>query len=340
MSAFAPSSFPIGDGGPIRALTCPPRMQRLEARYHAAVQCTRFRATACASSPGANVGETVGFTGPCEGVADGDVGMPQLYDAWFPPDHELAVQMRAAVTAAIGDGIFKMELKWPCVPNLEEVAFGTRANMMFGKQVVAPALGMDTKEDYPLVKRYLTQFSDLYWVSQVAKAFPDRTVWAYTTDNVSKTRAEGSLTNVRLCNPRSIKSGERPKDGDCVVIVDPRGDEDWKTGVKLQPSPNSPLIFLNSQFSETYGLLGPRSGELAGTEAVYFIRRVTRGYVFRSYPQAWQAVLERPDMSCEVVASFDRLPSLREVASIVRVTSNDRYGAFNDRYAKGFGGRL
>lgn len=108
----------------------------------------------------------------------------------------------------------------------------------------------------------------------------------------------------------------------------------------MQPSPESPLIFLNSQFNETYGLCGPRNGPLKGTEPVYVLRRVTRGYVFRSYPGKWQAVLECPDCSCEVLNTYDYVPRLNEVAKLVRETSNNRFGVTNDRYAKGFGGRL
>jgi hypothetical protein len=64
--------------------------------------------------------------------------MPQLYDAWFPPKNELAVQMRAAVAAALADGKYQMELRWPCVPNLEEIKFGTKNNFEFGKVHAGP----------------------------------------------------------------------------------------------------------------------------------------------------------------------------------------------------------
>lgn len=44
--------------------------------------------------------------------------MPTLYDGWFPPSFELADQMRASIRAALDDGIYKMEVKWPCVRKL------------------------------------------------------------------------------------------------------------------------------------------------------------------------------------------------------------------------------
>lgn len=267
------------------------------------------------------------------------VKMPKLYDAWFPPTNEIAVQMRAAVKAALGNNKYQMEVKFPVTPNLEEIDFGTKNNFLFG-QHVSRVLGMDGPSEYPLIKRYLSEFCDLYWVTELAKAFPDRIVWAVFQGGISKEKAKLPVSNVRLA---SFRRGNEPtaKDGDVIVVVDPRMTDSWIAGAKLQPSATSPLIFLNSQFNETYGLVGPRRRMLKGVETVYFLKRLTRGYAFRSYPQPWQAVLELPDCSCEVLQTFGNdTPKLRDIASIVRTTSNDRYGAFNDRYAKGFGGRL
>lgn len=264
--------------------------------------------------------------------------MPKLYDAWFPPTNEIAMQARAAVAAAIADGKYQMELKWPCVPNLEEIKFGTKINFEFGNHV-ARTLGMATPANYPLVKRYLGEFCDLYWVVELAKVFPDRTVWAVFQDGVSKEKATLPVPNVRLSSFRQGKE-PTPAEGDVVVIVDPRMTDSWIAGAKLQASPESPLIFLNSQFNETYGLVGPRRRLLKDVETVYFLRRVTRGYAYRSYPHPWQAILELPDCSCEVLQTFHDTPKLSDIANLVRTTSNDRFGAFNDRYAKGFGGRL
>jgi Domain of unknown function (DUF1995) len=222
--------------------------------------------------------------------------------------------------------------------NLEEIKFGTKLNMEFCMHV-SRELGLAAPENYHLVKRYLAELSDLYWAREVGKAFPDRTVWAVCNDAVNKSRAEGYLGNVKLA---SLRRGRTPMaaDGDVIVAIDPQMTSTWEACAKLQPSPTSPVIFLNSQFNETYGLCGPRKGPLQGTECIYFLRRVTRGYVFRAYPGPWQAVLENPDQSCEILKSYEYLPKLNEVARIVREISNDRYGAFNDRYARGFGARL
>lgn len=111
--------------------------------------------------------------------------------------------------------------------------------------------------------------------------------------------------------------------------------------MRMKPRVGGTVVFLNSQFNETYGLTGPRRGIMKGTEAVYFLKRITRGYVFYSYPGPWKAYLEKPDMSVELLREYDTQPTLKEAAKIVREESNRRYGGLNnDRYVKGFGGRL
>lgn len=265
--------------------------------------------------------------------------MPKLYDAWFGPEHELATQMRDAIARAAEAGVTQMELQWPVVPNLEEIAAGTLLNFQFGK-LVAADLGMDSKERYPLIRRYLAQFCNLYWTKQVAVATPfaQRRVWALSGDSVNKKLAEPRLRNVCLgsLRGRSVQTEAR----DVVVVADPRYTDTWIKGAKLKPEDGF-VLFLNSQFSETYALTGPRNGAMKGTQVVYLLKRVTRGYVFFSYPGPWMAYLEKPDLSVELLKTYDVEPKLKDVAKIVREESNRRYGGLNnDRYVKGFGGRL
>lgn len=269
--------------------------------------------------------------------------IPKLYEAWFPPLNQLATQARAAVNKAHEAGLRKLELQWPVVPNLEEIAAGTLLNFEFGKHV-SRDLGMDSQSDYPLIRRYLAQFCNLYWAKQVAQAdcFRDKVVWAISTDGVSKVRAERNLANVRMASIRGPASKGDIGADDVVIVMDPRGTDVWVKGCKLLPQGgDGSVVFLNSQFNETYGLTGPRNGVLKGTEPVYYLKRITRGYVYRSYPNKWISYLENPDLSVEVVAEFEGLPNLSQVSKVVRELSNYRYGGFyNDRYVRGFGGRL
>lgn len=264
--------------------------------------------------------------------------LPQLYDAWFGPSHELAVGVQGAVTRAMNAGVLKMEVQWPVVPNLEEIAAGTLLNYEFGK-LVARTIGMAEKEEYGLVRRYLAEWCNLYWVLKIAEAevFADRDVWAVSGDCVNKERARG-LANVKLA---SMKIPPNTKPEDVVVVIDPRYNEAWIKGIKMQSSNDSPVIMLNSQFNETYGLTGPRKGPLKDVQVVYYLKRVTRGYVFFSWPGPWQAYLEKPDSSVELLATYDEQPKLSTIANLVRQESNARYGAMhNDRYVTGMGGRL
>ncbi|CAN8073498.1 unnamed protein product [Agarophyton chilense] len=266
-----------------------------------------------------------------------EFSFPRLYDAWFPP-HELRDQMQASVTAAVEDGCRLLELQWPVVPNLEEIAAGTLLNFEFGK-FVSRVLGMDQPKDYMLIKRYLAAFCNLYWSLCVAQApcFRERVVWALSTDGVSKAAAESRLKNVRV---GSMRNPPEIGEDDVVVVVDPRVNEVWKRGAKLRPK-NGYTVFLNSQFNENYGLTGPRRGPLKVTQVAYMLKRVTRGYVFYAYPGPWRACMEKPDLQVEELIQFEKEPKLRDIASVVRLESNKRYGGFyNDRYVRGFGGRL
>lgn len=73
---------------------------------------------------------------------------------------------------------------------------------------------------------------------------------------------------------------------------------------------------------------------------VYYMKRISKGWVFRCYPGPWQALVERPDGSVQVLETYDQRPLLRDASKVVRDFSFQRFAIFNDRYAKGFGGRL
>ena len=89
---------------------------------------------------------------------------------------------------------------------------------------------------------------------------------------------------------------------------------------------------MNNSFSTTYGL-----GNKQGFEEAYYLKRISKGWVFRAYPGPWEAYLEKPDGSLEKLASYTTKPSLNEVATLVREESFRRYAINNDRW---FSGRL
>ncbi len=89
------------------------------------------------------------------------------------------------------------------------------------------------------------------------------------------------------------------------------------------------------EYSTSYDL-----GNTKGFEEVYYLKRISKGWVFRSFPGKWQAYIERPDGSCELLQEFDYKPTLRDASKLVREESFKRYAIFNDRWSQGFGGRL
>jgi hypothetical protein len=97
---------------------------------------------------------------------------------------------------------------------------------------------------------------------------------------------------------------------------------------------NAPFVILNNAYSTSYDL-----GNTKGFEEVYYLKRISKGWIFRSFPDKWQAYVERPDETCELLKEFATKPSLRDVAFLVRAESFKRYAIFNDRWSPGFGGR-
>ena len=62
-------------------------------------------------------------------------------------------------------------------------------------------------------------------------------------------------------------------------------------------------------------------GNKKGFEEAYYLKRISKGWVFRSFPGPWQAFLERPDGTVELLKSYKTKPELREVATLVREES-------------------
>lgn len=307
----------------------------------------RAPATCCASDNGKSRESESDSDRDSENEVTGDgsssdVVFPTLYDAWFKPGLQLSEQARDAVVRAYAAGVRDMELQWPVVPNVEEISAGTLLNFEFGRQA-ADDLGMRDDGQYQLIKRYLASFCNVWWAIELSKApvFAGRTIWVLSTDGVSRSAVQAP-DNVKFASLRAPPAAGDMRSDDVVVVLDPRFNEVWKKAATLKAKgDDAVLIFLNSQFNETYGLTGPRFGKLRDVTPVYFLKRVTRGYVFYSYAGQWRACMERPDMTIEEVERFEQMPKLRDVSNAVRVVSNARYGGLNnDRYVRGFGGRL
>lgn len=97
----------------------------------------------------------------------------------------------------------------------------------------------------------------------------------------------------------------------------------------------APYLILNNAYSTTYGL-----GNKAGYEEAYYLKRISKGYIFRAFPGPWCAYLEKPDGNVELLSYFGEKPQLNEVAKMVRDESFQRFAINNDRWSPGFGERL
>ncbi|CAN0061356.1 unnamed protein product [Heterosigma akashiwo] len=294
--------------------------------------------------------------------------LPKFYDSWFQKSGDLERAVAASVKAALGQHRC-VEVYFDPVPNLDEVKFGTPTNQRFGIEVgggggeragraaaapeeedpggpVAPGvrpdrrdLGLPEYKPGSLAKRYLLEFAQLYWAKRLAGALPGA-VFVLSTDNLKKdpiTKPGKSRYIYFRSGPKKKKAeGEEElvKPGDTVVIVNPGPTAVWKKA--LEQFPEQKLVFLNSLVYENYNIGAP----LPGVETAYYLKRVSKGYVGRRYPSPWKSYLEGPEGQSEVMSSYDERPQLREVSEELRKTSLERYGIFNDRFAKGFGARL
>jgi len=265
--------------------------------------------------------------------------MPKLYDGWF--NQQISKQASTAVSKAIGAGKTKIEVNFPPVPNVEEVRFGTPLNQKFGKDVISKDLkfkgGYKPGSD---ISRQLLAYANVYWAKKIADAakggaMGGKPACALSAEavNFSNVQAMGGLTRSgRLMSDKARKEG---RNGEVVICINPGGEEQWDRIVSAHGSPGSPVVMLNSAYSTSYDL-----GNKRGFEEAYYLKRISKGWVFRSFPGPWEAYLEKPDGSVELLQQYRTKPALREVAELVREESFKRYAINNDRWSKGFGERL
>mmetsp|Transcript_16724 Transcript_16724/g.22115 ORF Transcript_16724/g.22115 Transcript_16724/m.22115 type:complete len:341 (+) Transcript_16724:155-1177(+) len=277
-----------------------------------------------------------GFGGGAKGSSKKSGGsneMPKLYDAWFKKSGELERAVLSSTKACLAKNQ-RVEVYFNPVPNLDEVKFGTPLNQAFGIEI-ANDLGAPEYKPGSLVKRYLLEFSQLYWAKKLADGLPG-TVWILSFDGLKKDpiTKPGKGKYIYFKTGQSFGKESTVKSGETIIVVNPGPTANWKKAI--QEFPDQKLVFLNNLVSENYNLGGP----LEEVEQAYYLKRISKGYVLRKYPSSWKSYLEDPEGKLEVMSSFDEKPQLREVSEEVRKESMNRYGIFNDRFAKGFGARL
>lgn len=167
------------------------------------------------------------------------------------------------------------------------------------------------------VSRQLVLFSNVYWAKKIANSINGDPVACITTEPISfgnikslgKLSRTATTTNV---GSRTTVSQERKKE--CVICINPGGEEQWDKLFGSLTSSTSSFIVLNNSFSTSYDL-----GNKRGYEEAYYLKRISKGWVYRMFPGPWEAYLEKPDGSLEILKSYTNKPTLREVSELVRV---------------------
>jgi Domain of unknown function (DUF1995) len=223
---------------------------------------------------------------------------------------------------------------------LEEVRFGTPLNKKFGTTIVAQDLkvtgGYKPGSD---LSRQQVAFANVYWAKQIAGALLGgnlfRKVDVVSAEPVTFSQVKDtglSIGRTALLGSPAIP----PKSSDACIAINPGGEETWERCRKsLMKTDKGPFVILNNAYSTTYGL-----GNKAGYEEAYFVKRISKGYIYRAFPGPWCAYLEKPDGGVELLESYGEKPQLNAVATLVRDESFRRFAIGNDRWTPGFGQRL
>jgi len=271
-------------------------------------------------------------------LIDGGRDVPKLYDCFF--SEQLAKQAASAVSRAVGSGKKNIEVNFPPVPNVEEVKFGTPQNLKLGKNVVARDLKLPrgyVPGSY--ISRNLISYSNIYWAKKIAPSLGGgllgKPVNVFTAEPmaIDEVKDKGSIGLIASISRRNA-AGEIDKNNP-LILVNPGGEETWAMLRSSLAAPSVPTVVLNNSYSTTYGL-----GNKCGFEEAYYLKRISKGWIYRSFPGPWQAYLEAPDGKLILLGSYKQKPQLNEVATLVREESFKRYAIFNDRWSKGFGERL
>ena len=279
-------------------------------------------------------------------LLDGGKDFPTLsnnkqltYQAYF--NQQIAKQASAAVSRAVNSGKTNIEVYVPSVPNLDEVRFGTPLNQKFGKTVVAKDLNV--KGGYMPgsdISRRQAEYANVYWAKQIAGSVGGigKSVACLSTEplNLSLIQNKGSISTLGPLRSNSNSPNNSNNKFDACIVINPGGEEQWdRIRSSIMKSPKSPIVMLNNAYSTSYGL-----GNQRNYEEAYYLKRISKGWVYRSFPGPWKAYLEKPDGTVELLKSYKTKPQLNELAKVVREESFSRYAITNDRWSPGFGERF
>jgi hypothetical protein len=203
-------------------------------------------------------------------------------------------------------------------------------------QTTVQDLGLEDVKFKTEVRRNLVDWANHNWACKLVAGIADTEQPVFIQHCCAQDFSKAKSVGDNVWVGRLGKVARQLTAGDLSVVVNPGVEDQWRKALKFS-APDSPLIYLNSiSGGWTYELGGP----IKEVEQVYYMKRVSKGWIFRSYPGPWQALVERPDGSVQVLETYEKRPLLRDASKVVREYSFEKFAIFNDRYAKGFGGRL
>ena len=289
------------------------------------------------------------FTGG-GGSPSGSKGkFPILYDCYFPKSKtsktaswQILDQVSMATNNALKDGLTQMEVIFPPVPNLEELAFGTALNKEYLEEV-SDRLNI---ENY-VVKKDPIFYSTLDFANMMAgKLTKVKANSKMLLINPSQGNKIPEL-NLKAIEYTSLNSKDLLDSVNGIatgksigIIINPGVDMHWKKAQAIhkahQQQDKLPILALNAPFSLRYdvGMGGP-------WEPIFCMKRISKGWLYRSYPGNFEIYLETVNPG-ELIKVHE-FPmgwkaSLKEASNICREESDKRgYMFFNDRY---MGGKL
>lgn len=286
---------------------------------------------------------------------------PAIYGSWFGDN--MSADMRNCISAGLRSGLTAMEVRTQAVPNLDEAKFGTPTNERFQIEC-ARSLGLSSgptkpqqtgkvdagglqksvkrfDSNYMLVKRDPIAYANVWWAQRIAPALGSRRkIWVLLAEGRVDTSACAKLPRNFVVKPLESKDIQVTS-RDAVIVVAPGVTQSWKIGYDLATNAGAPVVFLNSQLSERYSLGGP----LDEVEEVYYLKPISKGFVYRAYPGGWQCILDKPDGTQEKLREYaaGERPTLSELSQLTRGVSQEKFGAMmNDKFTndKRMGGRM
>jgi hypothetical protein len=156
-------------------------------------------------------------------------------------------------------------------------------NKKFGTTVVAKDLGIPGGyRPGSSVSRQLIAFSNMYWAKQISPSLSGSPLGGVPVSVLSAepvTFSEVKKSGVSKIGPLVTGGGGGNLPKGAVILCNPGGEESWEKLYSRYGSPSAPFLVLNNAYSTTYDL-----GNKRGYEEAYYLKRISKGWVFRQFP--------------------------------------------------------